>query len=128
MKLKAPERITFTRSGFCPGCGHGTVTGALVRAISSPLAEELTPRESEVLRLVAAGLTAILRHIDTSPVGFAVFDPIEEMHGFIIFDHFHVGVEHPRQEAVEVGEFMIMRGENGFTGNGGGDVFHHGLR
>ncbi|MBO5513433.1 MAG: 2-oxoglutarate oxidoreductase [Mogibacterium sp.] len=23
MKLKAPERVTWTQSGFCPGCGHG---------------------------------------------------------------------------------------------------------
>ena len=23
MRLVAPETITFTQSGFCPGCGHG---------------------------------------------------------------------------------------------------------
>lgn len=23
MRLKAPETVTFTKSGFCPGCGHG---------------------------------------------------------------------------------------------------------
>lgn len=23
MKLKAPDTVTFTQSGFCPGCGHG---------------------------------------------------------------------------------------------------------
>ena len=23
MRLVAPETVTFTQSGFCPGCGHG---------------------------------------------------------------------------------------------------------
>ncbi|MCL2865636.1 MAG: thiamine pyrophosphate-dependent enzyme [Lachnospiraceae bacterium] len=23
MKIKAPDTVTFTKSGFCPGCGHG---------------------------------------------------------------------------------------------------------
>ena len=33
MKLKAPDRITFTTSGFCPGCGHG-VAGRLIAEVA----------------------------------------------------------------------------------------------
>lgn len=36
MKLKAPERITFTRSGFCPGCGHG-IAGRLIAEVAEEM-------------------------------------------------------------------------------------------
>lgn len=36
MKLKAPERITFTKSGFCPGCGHG-VAGRLIAEVAEEM-------------------------------------------------------------------------------------------
>jgi len=35
MKLKAPDTITFTKSSFCPGCGHGLA----VRLIAEVMAE-----------------------------------------------------------------------------------------
>lgn len=36
MKLKAPERITFTQNGFCPGCGHG-ICGRLIAEIAEEM-------------------------------------------------------------------------------------------
>lgn len=33
MKLKAPETITFTRSGFCPGCGHGLAVRLIAEVV-----------------------------------------------------------------------------------------------
>ena len=36
MKLKAPERVTFNKSGFCPGCGHG-VAGRLIAEVAEEM-------------------------------------------------------------------------------------------
>ncbi|MDO4260964.1 MAG: thiamine pyrophosphate-dependent enzyme [Eubacteriales bacterium] len=40
MKLKAPETITFTTSGFCPGCGHG-----IAARLIAEIVEEMGLRE-----------------------------------------------------------------------------------
>ncbi len=36
MKLKAPERVTFERSAFCPGCGHG-IAGRLIAEVAEEM-------------------------------------------------------------------------------------------
>ncbi|MGI6719990.1 MAG: hypothetical protein ACOX4E_03755 [Anaerovoracaceae bacterium] len=36
MKLKAPDRITFSHFGFCPGCGHG-VAGRLIAEVAEEM-------------------------------------------------------------------------------------------
>ena len=36
MNLKAPDRVTFNRSGFCPGCGHG-VAGRLIAEVAEEM-------------------------------------------------------------------------------------------
>ena len=33
MKLKAPDTVTFTQSGFCPGCGHGLAVRLLAEVM-----------------------------------------------------------------------------------------------
>ena len=39
MNLKAPDRVTFNRSGFCPGCGHG-VAGRLIAEVAEEMGRE----------------------------------------------------------------------------------------
>ena len=42
MRLVAPETITFTQSGFCPGCGHGLAVRLIAEVIEEMgLSEQL---------------------------------------------------------------------------------------
>ena len=33
MRLVAPETVTFTQSGFCPGCGHGLAVRLIAEVV-----------------------------------------------------------------------------------------------
>ena len=58
MRLVAPETITFTQSGFCPGCGHGLA----VRLIAEVM-EEMGLSE-KLLAIVPGDLIPLWQHMD----------------------------------------------------------------
>ena len=83
MALKAPNSITFTTSGFCPGCGHGLV----VRLIAEVVEEmNLTDKLLVVVDVACGSLN----------IESWRFDTIMAAHGRPIATA--VGVKHVRHE------------------------------
>ena len=62
MRLVAPETITFTQSGFCPGCGHGLA----VRLIAEVMEEmELSEKLLAVVDVACGSLNIDSWRFDT---------------------------------------------------------------
>ena len=62
MKLKAPDTVTFTQSGFCPGCGHG-VASRLVAEVAQEL--DIADRIVTVVDVACSSLLMECWHFDT---------------------------------------------------------------
>ncbi|MBU0934850.1 MAG: 2-oxoacid:ferredoxin oxidoreductase subunit beta [Spirochaetes bacterium] len=91
---------------WCPGCGHGTVTGALVRAIA-----RLNLDRSNVV--VVSGIGCSSR----AP-GYLDFDTLHTTHGRALA--FATGVKHSRPNL----KVIVMTGDGDCTAIGGNHFIH----
>jgi len=83
MKLKAPESVTFAKTGFCPGCGHGLA----VRLVAEVMEEMgLTEKLLAVIDVACGSL-----NIDTWR-----FDTVMAAHGRPLPTA--IGIKHVRPE------------------------------
>ena len=106
-----PETISYFRADmlphiWCPGCGHGTATGALVRAI-----DRLGLSKNKVCIVSGIGCSS-------RAVGYLDFDTLHTAHGRALA--FATGIKLARPELTVI----VMTGDGDCTAIGGNHFIH----
>jgi len=91
---------------WCPGCGHGTVTGALVRAI-----DKLGLDKNNIVLVSGIGCSS-------RAVGYLDFDTLHTTHGRALA--FATGVKHSRPNL----KVIVMMGDGDCAAIGGNHFIH----
>ena len=91
---------------WCPGCGHGTVTGALIRAI-----DKLGLDKNNIVLVSGIGCSS-------RAVGYLDFDTLHTTHGRALA--FATGVKHANPNL----KVIVMTGDGDCTAIGGNHFIH----
>ncbi|MDX9783346.1 MAG: 2-oxoacid:ferredoxin oxidoreductase subunit beta [Spirochaetia bacterium] len=91
---------------WCPGCGHGTVTGALIRAI-----DKLGLDKNKIVMISGIGCSS-------RAVGYLDFDTLHTTHGRALA--FATGVKHAKPSL----KVIVMTGDGDCTAIGGNHFIH----
>jgi 2-oxoglutarate ferredoxin oxidoreductase subunit beta len=91
---------------WCPGCGHGTVTGALIRAI-----DKLGLDKNNIIMVSGIGCSS-------RAVGYLDFDTLHTAHGRALA--FATGIKHSSPKL----KVIVMTGDGDCTAIGGNHFIH----
>ncbi|MDP2791055.1 MAG: 2-oxoacid:ferredoxin oxidoreductase subunit beta [Rectinemataceae bacterium] len=106
-----PELLDYFRKErlphiWCPGCGHGTVTGALIRAI-----DKLGLDKNNIIMVSGIGCSS-------RAVGYLDFDTLHTAHGRALA--FATGIKHASPKL----KVIVMTGDGDCTAIGGNHFIH----